>query len=214
MKNREKLNFNKVGQWSLDVEPEDSLEKKLKNFATAAALLGSLSSLSPDMSNMPKSPVQANKEQKSDMHPDLHNIAFIESTSGKNLNHPTVNYGLNAGHRAGGQFGMMPITAKETIKKNPSLRDKYSHLLNAPHSDITKFLNSNADASKELASAHFNRLLKIFPTDPLKRAYAWNNGITGAMRASESDVASHPYVKKFANAHNKRSIASGNNARD
>lgn len=209
MTNREKLSFNDLGQWSLDVAPEDSLEKKFKNFATAAALLGSLSSLSPDMANRSQSPAPVLEEkQKPDLHPDLHNIAFIESSSGKNLNHPTVNWGLNRGDRAGGQFGMMPITAKETISKNPSLREKYSHLLNAPHADITKFLNSDSDASQELASAHFNRLLKIFPSDPLKRAYAWNNGITGALRASKSEVTSHPYVRKFADSYNKRSIAS------
>jgi hypothetical protein len=213
MKNREKLNFNEVGQWSIDTIPEDSLEKKLKNFAAAAALLGSISNISLDTLDKPQKDTPSVSKEKQ-LHPDLNHIAFIESNSGKNLKHPTVNYGLNAGHRAGGQFGMMPITAKETVKKNPSLRDKYSHILNASHTDVTKFLNNNSEASKEIASAHFDRLLRIFPKDSLKRAYAWNNGISGAMKASKEEIVSHPYVRKFVDSSKKRSVASDNSARD
>lgn len=213
MKNREKLNFNEAGQWSIETIPEDSLEKRLKNFAAAAALLGSVSHISPDTLNKPQLGTPSVSQEKQ-LHPDLDHIAFIESNSGKNLKHPTVKYGLNAGHKAGGQFGMMPITAKETVKKNRSLRDRYSHLLAASHTDITKFLNSNSEASKEIASAHFDRLLKIFPKDSLKRAYAWNNGISGAMKASKEEIVSHPYVKKFVDSSKKRSVASDNSARD
>lgn len=198
MKNKENLNFNKLGQWTLDTIPDDSLEKKLKSLATAAALLGSLSSISPSDFNKPETIVPKAPQEKQ-MHPDLHTIAFIESSSGKNLKHRIVNKGLNKGDRAGGAFGMMPITAKETIQKNTDLKNKYGHLLTLPHSNITNFLNSNSDASEQLASAHFNRLLKVFPNDSLKRAYAWNNGITGALKASKGDINSHPYVKKFAN---------------
>ena len=207
MKNKENLNFSKLGQWTLDSTPDDSLEKKLKNFAAAAALLGNLSNISPSNLNKPSTPTSPISQEKQ-MHPDLDKIAFIESSSGKNLKHSVVNKGLNKGDRAGGAFGMMPITAKETIEKNNDLKNKYGHVLSLPHANITNFLNNNADASKQLASAHFDRLLKIFPNDALKRAYAWNNGITGALKASKADVTSHPYVKKFASHSSNREIAS------
>lgn len=212
MKNKEKLNFNNVGQWSIEVQPEQSLEKKLKNLAAAAALLGSMSNVSQE--SMPQPKKELPKIAQEQLHPDLTHIAFIESSSGKNLKHPVVKGGLNRGDRAGGHFGMMPITAKETIEKNPHLKSKYGHVLNLPNVNITKFLNNNHDASKEIASAHFNRILKIFPNDSLKRAYAWNNGINGALKASKAQILSHPYVRKFMDSSKKRSIASENSARD
>lgn len=130
---------------------------------------------------------------------DLEKIGHIESNSGKNTNHPVVRYGLNRGDRAGGQFGLMPITVKETISKNPLLKVKYGHILNLSNKKVTLFLNNNKKASDEIASSHWKRLKKIFPKDKLKRVYAWNCGITCALKASKQEVIKSKYVKKFLN---------------
>jgi len=137
------------------------------------------------------------EKQTVNLHPDLEHISFIESSSGKNKKHKLVNYGLNRGDRASGLTGLMPLTIKETINKNPTLKSKYSHLLDKPHPEIVSFINSNEDADKEIANAHWDRLLRLFPRDELRRAYAWKNGITGALKASDNKVSSHPYVEKF-----------------
>ena len=215
MKNKEILKISQTGQWSIDSVPSDeSLEKKLKNLAAATALLANISNINPDQIVKPNKDPEIPTKIERQLHPDLDHIAFIESSSGKNLDHSTVTWGLNRGHKAGGQFGIMPITAKEVVEKNPSLREKYSHMLSMNPSAITNYLNTNDDASKDIASAHWTRLLKIFPKDRLKRVYAWNNGITGALRASPEEIKSHPYVKKFVSSSSNRKIASKNGARD
>lgn len=131
------------------------------------------------------------------VHPDLEHISQIESSSGTNKAHKTVQYGLNAGHSATGSYGLMPITVLETVKKNPDLSLRYNHLTNMSPNDITSYLNQNNTADAEIASAHWNRLGKLFPRDEARKAYAWKNGITGALRASDEEVTGHPYVKAY-----------------
>ena len=145
-----------------------------------------------------------NEDNKESAHPDLEKIHELESNSGKNFKHPVVEYGLNRGDRAGGGFGVMPITARETVSKNPSLRKKYGRILSMSNKDITVFLNNNAKASKDIASTHWNRLVKVFPKDRLRRAYAWNCGITCALKASSKEVTNSIYVKKFVKVSNKK----------
>jgi hypothetical protein len=157
--------------------------------------------ISPDLSNVHLNnqinPPKIEQQKSIELRPDLKYIAFIESSSGTNKNHKLVNYGLNRGDKAAGLTGLMPITIKETISKNPILRSKYASLLDSHHKHITSFINSNEEVDKEVANAHWDRLSRLFPRDELRRAYAWKNGITGALRASDSEVSSHPYVKKF-----------------
>jgi hypothetical protein len=121
----------------------------------------------------------------------------MESSSGKNKRHKLVRYGLNYGHRAAGDTGLMPITVKEIVSKNPELKHKYGLISKMSPDKVTLFINNNQDAEHEIANAHWYRLTKLFPNNESKRVYAWKNGISGAIRASESDVKSHPYVKKF-----------------
>ena len=188
MKNREIYEISEVEQSS------KYQELKLTNVIAISALLINLSI--PELNKKEKeSPKLPQDEELT--HPDLQKIHELESSSGKNLKHPVVNYGLNRGDRAGGGFGVMPITAKETIRKNPSLRKKYAKILNMSNKQITIFLNNNEKASRDIANSHWNKLLKMFPKDRLRRAYAWNCGVTCALKASNKEVVTNPYVKKF-----------------
>jgi hypothetical protein len=138
-----------------------------------------------------------NKQRHKVISRNLNHISCIESNCGKNKKHRIVNHGLNAGDRAAGSYGLMPITTKEIINKNPKLSIKYGHIAKLPHDKINKIINLNDNIDKEIASAHWDRLGKAFPKDEIRRVYAWKNGITGAKRASALKINSDPYVKKF-----------------
>jgi hypothetical protein len=180
-----------------DISEVESIPKyqelKFTNVLAISALLVSLSA--PDLNKKETASTQQQDEEQ--IHPDLDKIHQLESSSGKNFKHPVVNHGLNRGDRAGGGFGVMPITARETIRKNPLLRKKYAKILNMSNKQITSFLNSDKRASKDIANSHWNKLLKVFPKDRLRRAYAWNCGVTCALKASNKEVVNNSYVKKF-----------------
>ena len=186
MKDQKHLSISDTGNENQDLG--------IVKIALVSALFLNLSVISHNKDEF-KSPIS--KEDILDL--DLEKIGHIESNSGKNTNHPVVKHGLNRGDRAGGQFGVMPITAKETVSKNPALKLKYGHILNLSNKQITVFLNNNKKASSEIASSHWKRLKKIFPNDKLKRVYAWNCGITCALKASKQEVVESKYVKKFLN---------------
>jgi len=190
---KETVKIASNGQWTLS-------KTEHKTSAIAAAAIASM--ISPDMANLNVDSNQQNQpkieqQRTAELRPDLVHIAFIESSGGTNKNHRLVNYGLNRGDKAAGLTGLMPITIKETISKNPHLKSKYGSLLDTQHQYITSFINSNEEVEKEVANAHWDRLSKLFPRDELRRAYAWKNGITGAIKASDEEISNHPYVKKF-----------------
>jgi hypothetical protein len=174
-------------------EFELSTEKLVKNIIIAATLLTTLNT--SEVANNKDKPEVKNTEVQ--LSPDLSHISKIESNSGKNKNHKLVRYGLNKGHRAAGLTGLMPITIKETISKNTNLNKKYGSIINLSATQITSIINSNETIDKEIANAHWNRLSKLFPRNEEKRAYAWKNGITGAIQASDRQISEHPYVRKF-----------------
>jgi hypothetical protein len=192
---KEVLKISSNGQWTL----EKSLNKA--SLFTAAALAGMLSQDPGQLSTqkIPYAPQDSSSNEQVSLHPDLHHIAFIESSSGKNKKHKTVNYGLNRGDSAAGLTGLMPHTIKEIVGKNPDIKAKYGSLLDKDHNEITSYVNSNENADKELANKHWSRLSRVFPRDELRRVYAWKNGVTGAIKASDDQVKSHPYVRKYLN---------------
>jgi succinate dehydrogenase flavin-adding protein (antitoxin of CptAB toxin-antitoxin module) len=190
---KETLKIAANGQWTL----EKSLSKT--SLIAAAALAGMLSRSPTQLNNqqVTYAPQKVDAQEQVSLHPDLHHIAFIESSSGKNKNHKTVNYGLNRGDKAAGLTGLMPYTVKEIVGKNKDLKSKYGSLLDKEHHEITSYINSNENVDKELANTHWNRLSRLFPKDELRRVYAWKNGVTGAFQASGDQVKNHPYVKKY-----------------
>lgn len=128
---------------------------------------------------------------------DLKHISCIESNCGKNKKHKTVKAGINRGHKAAGAFGIMPLTAKEIIKKDKKLMAKYGHLVELPHEELTRLINLNKTLDIELANSHWSRLSRLFPNCEIKRVHAWNSGIAGTRSLSEDQIHSHPYVRKF-----------------
>lgn len=147
-----------------------------------------------------QSPVDNFKEKM------LRTVSSVESGSGANYNHKKISTGLNAGHSAAGNYGLMPITTKEIVQSNPSLSKKYGHLLNMSPDQIKNELEKSPKMQHEIAGAHLDKLTKIFGKNPAKIGYAWLAGIEGAKHAIKNglDINNHWHTKKILKEFNKK----------
>ena len=127
---------------------------------------------------------------------EMRAIAFIESSSGTNFNHPVVKSGMHAGHQAAGKYGLMPLTIKDIILKNSHLKSHYQKLANLKPKDITKIINRNEKLDKYLAMFLWKKLRTEF--GPRRSAYAWYHGPSKARVASLETIMNSEYVKKFS----------------
>lgn len=141
------------------------------------------------------------KPEKIETHPGLNPIRMIESSGGLNTNHPMVQEGPNAGTTAYGQYGLMPMQIVDTANHDRHISGKYPQLLHMDYkkdqNKIFQILKANPDLEKQIANSHWKRLNDRFSGDENRMAYAWLNGITGAVHASEDEVNNHPYVQKY-----------------
>ena len=64
-------------------------------------------------------------DQKQKVQRFLKTIQMIESSGGKNFNHPEIESGIHEGHRAIGNYGLMPNTVQEiaTRMKRKGIQD-------------------------------------------------------------------------------------------
>ncbi len=136
-------------------------------------------------------------QETSKENPYLGAIAMTESRGGEDLNHKIMNHGLHAGTKAGGLFGMMPLTAKETLKNNPDLAAHYPELTqDTSANEITERFNTDPEAAADFAKALYERNKAKTGSDE-GAVYAQYNGLTGALRArNRGSLANSPYVQK------------------
>lgn len=112
-------------------------------------------------------------------------ISQIESSGGKNMNHPVVQQGIQAGDQAVGKYGLMPNTMQELISRqgrNPASVN-----------------TADPVVQQQLANQLADKVLNKFQ-DPAMAAYSWNKGHNLSpdevrQRGYEND----PYVQKFKN---------------
>lgn len=130
--------------------------------------------------------------------PYLKTLAFLESSSGKLLNHRKISRGSHKGTSAVGFWGMMPLTIKDMVIRYKPLKSKYSHLINANTDlkEISSIVLANPDLHKD--AVLFYKKLVFKSTDcPKRRVYAWKYGIEGALNASIETIMKDPYVVNF-----------------
>jgi hypothetical protein len=137
----------------------------------------------------------ASEEQHQQQQEELGVIAQLESSSGKNLNHPVVESGMHKGHRASGRYGLMPLTVRDLVSKNRPLREKYGYLLSLSHYEVTEEINTNKEMDKDIALFFWKQLRKAF--GPRRSAYAWYFGPAKAKTVEQSQMEQTPYVVKF-----------------
>lgn len=194
-KEKKQFSSHKTGKtWNVKKSEQyfnDILEKSFKSKLATAALGASL--LTTSVSTEPKQ--KAYKEESVKLHPDLISISAIESNYGKNKKHRKVLHGVNLGHTAAGATGLMPLTVKDTVKKDKDLSERYPQTISMNHDDLTNFINKNPSIENKIANKHYNRLLKIFSNNKNRAAYAWRNGISAAKSKSDNEIVNDPYVK-------------------
>ena len=133
--------------------------------------------------------------------PGLRYIEMIESSGGKNLKHRKVTSGLNAGTRAVGRYGIMPLQVIETVTKDKQLAQKYPEFLGYHHvkdaDKITYSILNNRNLETEIANSHWRRLYNRFDGNEDKMAYAWLHGISGALNTPHEAIKNSQYVKQY-----------------
>lgn len=135
----------------------------------------------------------------------LRAIASVESSGGKNTNHEKLpESGIHGGTRAFGHYGITPVLAKETLKLNPELAQKYPEIANAELQDVNNHMAQKENAQHDIAKAHLKRLRSHFGDNPAAISHAWLNGVTGTKRAmgEGKDLSTHWHVQKVLNALN------------
>lgn len=176
------------------VKKDEDMEKGIKDIVAGAALLSNVA-MGGDHASL--------VDKLKDKHPHLWSIAQVESAGGKNLKHPMVKAGVNAGHTAGGPWGMMPHTVGTMMKVSKKLAQKYPEIAakvkDVPkhHKDITEFLNKNPEAAHDMARTFYNHVSKQHGGDVDKIFHSWNHGITGTKKISDqSKISGNQYVQK------------------
>lgn len=184
-------------------EQTEDLNKSFKNKAMTIAAAASMLGYVPNLDIAKEIPTieQKQPQPQSQPHPQLRSIAMIESSGGKNTQHRQVTVGLNKGMKAIGDHGLMPLTVTEVIKQNPQLSHKYPALNNLDpmkdHDKIHNFLNNNKAAYNDIINNHWKRLNNRFHGNLPRMVYAWRNGISASLHATDEEINNHPYVQKY-----------------
>ena len=162
---------------------------------------GPVAQASRSMDQKPKSNLNVKKERI------LSSISDVESQGGLRTDHQaTSKEGIHQGAKAYGNYGLMPMIIKETIKAHPDLTQKHGDAMQLSGADLHNYMGKHPDLEHEIASRHYDRLSKHFGENPQKIAMAWINGIQGTKKAIKKgvDLDQHWHVIKVKNAYQKR----------
>ena len=136
-------------------------------------------------------PAESNSWSPTGLHPDLHPIAQLESSFGKNMRHAKNRRGDY--YTAFGPVGLKPVVVHEMYKKSARLKHDYPGLED-PDKFMEKF-HSDWGMYNTLASEHWRSLAR---THELPWAvYAWRHGPGAAKLATHDQVATDPYVQQY-----------------
>jgi hypothetical protein len=120
------------------------------------------------------------KPKPEDINRFLHYISQNETSGGKNLDHPIVRSGAQAGDAAEGMYGIMPNTKEEFVKRYPGDLNENS---------------SNNDFARKIAE----HVLERAGGDETLAAGLWNQG-HNAKEDAFPRIKNTQYAKKYAEA--------------
>jgi hypothetical protein len=119
----------------------------------------------------------------------LARISHLESSGGKNTQHKSIDYGLHSGTTAIGEYGLMPLTARDIARKSKNAF--LFTLRNRGAADIANLLSEDKEMAKEVARECAQRLYRRFRGDEARMAWAWRMG------PNREPEYTHPYVVAF-----------------
>ena len=132
------------------------------------------------------------------LHEDLHPIAQLESSNGKNVNH--LKHPQGEFHTAVGALGLKPITAYDEYTNTPWLQKVFPDLQDKDK--FVKELKTNNAFYNHIATTHWLHLKKMFGNDRAKTAYSWRYGMGAASKDAPELQAVDPYVQAYNNMFN------------
>jgi hypothetical protein len=127
----------------------------------------------------------------------LRAIGLNESEGGKYLDHPLVKTGQMAGERAGGVYGMMPLTFRDVVNSDATLKSEYGVIASLSTDEITKALNEDTRMAKAAAVKYYEHLSADFRNDHIRVAYAWNHGPGCVKGRPDSVLLKDSYVQDY-----------------
>jgi hypothetical protein len=121
----------------------------------------------------------------------LKKMSQIESSGGKNLDHPVItdSKSIHAGTKAVGEYGMMPLTAQEMDK-----RFKTNELQGMDKVEAQEYLEQNPELVDRLAKSMASKLVEEHGEGEDSN-YMWQHGHNKA--PSKEKVAKAERTKKF-----------------
>lgn len=126
----------------------------------------------------------------------LDHIAQIESNKGQNTNHPVIQHGMHRGMHAIGQYGLMPLTAQELAKNSQD--PNIALLAHSSPDQLTQQLQQHPEIQQKLAEQLAQQVLQRQHGDPLRAAYAWNQGHNlSPDQIPQEKLDASPYVQKY-----------------
>ena len=132
-------------------------------------------------------------------------IAAVESGNNHLVTHAPLSGPMHQGTSAIGRYGLTPAMIKDTIKLNPKKLGHLEHFHELGYEDMKAEMQKNPQYGHDIASAHLDRLIKIFGNNPKAIGFAWLSGITGTKKAIKNgkDLSSHWHVTKIMKEFNK-----------
>lgn len=105
-------------------------------------------------------------------------MSILESSGGKNTNHPTVSSGIQAGDTAVGEHALMPNTAKELANRKmlsgeANISDEV--VLNSDNKQVEQILKNNPELQNKYVNDLANNVMDN-TQDPALGAVAWRYG--------------------------------------
>lgn len=126
------------------------------------------------------------------LHPDMHPIAFLETSYGKNMNHaPHAKGDFDTAY---GPLGFKPSTGFDEFSKNKHLLELYPHL--KEKDSFTKEFKENPKFYNLVAGTHWNRLKRNTGSNS-GAAFAWRWGLGAYNKATPEARENDDYVKKY-----------------
>lgn len=140
-------------------------------------------------------------EEKEKIMRFLNILSMIESSGGKNFNHPTIESGIHKGHQAAGTYGLMPNTVKEVVNRMQSEGMNLPSLNKVVGGDpqqIKAAIEENPEDEQRLAEYLAKHVLTKQQGDEEKAAYSWFKGHNlSPERIEQEGYKDHDYVKKY-----------------
>lgn len=129
----------------------------------------------------------------------LNLISEIESSGGKNFEHPMMESGIHAGEQAIGQYGLMPNTVDELVnraKKSGQMTLEMQKIGREP-AELKAQIEGDPAMEQTLARQLAEKVLSKFPNEDMA-AYSWNKGHNLTPEQIEQrGYENDPYVVKF-----------------